>query len=238
MPSLALPDRPVLYQRLLACGLLSTLVYALNDLLAGLQYPGYDFAGQTISELSAIGAPTRPLLLWLGLGYTLLAIGFSVAVVATAGDDPRLRRLGALLAVYGSLGLLWPFAPMNPRGAEFAPTDAVHIGLAAASVLLFVLTLLAGARAFGARFRAYTLITLAVSLGFGLATALQAPRVAAGLPTPWIGVTERINIYSYMVWLAVLSVMLWRRGAGARQGSLGPDIATRRRSLAGFGAGQ
>ena len=30
------------------------------------------------------------------------------------------------------------------------------------------------------------------------------------LPTPWVGVRERINIYGYMLWMAVLAIALLR----------------------------
>ena len=59
---------------LLACGVASTALYALTDLLGGLSYPGYDFSSQAISELSAIGAPidVYAAMLWIAvLGITL-----------------------------------------------------------------------------------------------------------------------------------------------------------------------
>jgi hypothetical protein len=37
---------------------------------------------------------------------------------------------------------------------------------------------------------------------------LDAPRIAANLPTPWVGVRERINIYGYMLWMLVLAIIL------------------------------
>jgi hypothetical protein len=46
---------------LLLCGVLSPLLYALADALAGMRWEGYSFRDQTISELGAIGAPSRPL---------------------------------------------------------------------------------------------------------------------------------------------------------------------------------
>ena len=46
---------------LLICGILSPVLYAIADLLAGLQLEDYSFRDQTISELGAIGAPSRPL---------------------------------------------------------------------------------------------------------------------------------------------------------------------------------
>jgi hypothetical protein len=42
---------------LLFCGLLSPLLYAVADALAGLRWERYSFRDQTISELGATGAP-------------------------------------------------------------------------------------------------------------------------------------------------------------------------------------
>ena len=43
-----------LRQVLLVCGLLSSLLYVTTDILGGLQYEGYSFLSQAISELAAI----------------------------------------------------------------------------------------------------------------------------------------------------------------------------------------
>jgi len=44
---------------------------------------------------------------------------------------------------------------------------------------------------------------------FGALTGLIVARAAAtNQPTPWLGVTERINIYAYMLWKLVLAIVL------------------------------
>jgi hypothetical protein len=43
-------------QLLLACGILSSLLYVATDILGGLRYEGYSFTSQAVSELMAIGA--------------------------------------------------------------------------------------------------------------------------------------------------------------------------------------
>jgi len=35
--------------------------------------------------------------------------------------------------------------------------------------------------------------------------------VQANLPTPWLGVWERINIGVYLVWIVVLALMMMKR---------------------------
>jgi hypothetical protein len=51
---------------LLVCGILSSLLYVAMTVFIAMQWEGYSSASQTVSELSAIGAPTRSL--WVALG--------------------------------------------------------------------------------------------------------------------------------------------------------------------------
>jgi hypothetical protein len=53
-------SRSIVRQALLVCGLLSSLLYIATDILGGLRYDGYSFTSQAISELAAIGAPSKP----------------------------------------------------------------------------------------------------------------------------------------------------------------------------------
>jgi hypothetical protein len=59
---------------------------------------------------------------------------------------------------------------------------------------------------------------------FGVLTGLDAPRLAANLPTPWMGVWERINIFGYLLWIIVLAIILLRE-KGARPNSHHPILS-------------
>ena len=47
---------------LLLCGLLSSVLYVIIDVIGAVNYLGYDYSAQAISEMSAVGAPTAILL--------------------------------------------------------------------------------------------------------------------------------------------------------------------------------
>lgn len=68
-----------------------------------------------------------------------------------------------------------------------------------------------GATALGIRFRLYTIATVVLFIVFGTLTSLEAPRVAANLPTPLIGVGG-INIGTSLLWIAVFFIALWPKG--------------------------
>ena len=215
---------------LLACGILSSLLYLAMTLFVAMQWEAYSSASQTISELSAIDAPTRSLWVLPGAVYTGLVTAFGLGVWKSAGRSRALRMVGALIVAYGALGLLWPFAPMHSRdvlaagGSTFS--DTMHIVLASVTVLLMLLAIGFGAAAFGKGYRIYSIFSLVILVTFGALTFLDAPRVEANLPTPWLGVWQRINLGVFLLWVVVLSVALLRvrdtSAANARSGGSDP----------------
>lgn len=112
------------------------------------------------------------------------------------------------MVAYGVIGLFWP--PMHMRGAEFTLTDTMHIVFAMVTVLLMLLAIGFGAAAFGKRFRLYSIATIALLVVFGALTGLQAPRIAANLPTPLVGIWERINIGVFRICVMALAIALLR----------------------------
>jgi hypothetical protein len=193
---------------LLFCGILSSLLYVVMNVIAAVLYEGYNSASQTVSELSAIGAPTRPLWLLLAVPYTLLVLAFGWGVRLSAGRNRPLRVVGGLMIAYGFIGLFWP--PMHPRGVEPTLTDTMHIVFSLVTVLLMMLAIGFGAAAFGKRFRLYSIATLVLLVVFGALTGLEAPGIPANLPTPWIGVWERIGIGVFMLWVVAVATALLR----------------------------
>lgn len=146
----------------------------------------------------------------LGYIYTLLIIAFAWGVWQSSEGNRPLRAVGGLIVAYGIISLIWPLTPMHLRGAETSTTDTLHIVLAAMTVLLMILMIGFGARAFGKAFRLYSIVTLVILLVFGTLTGLDGPRIAANLPTPWAGVWERINIGIFLLWIVVLAINVWR----------------------------
>ena len=95
--------------------------------------------------------------------------------------------------------LTWQKTAVHPLSNPCSPVSAlVYIGCAAA---------------LGSRFRLYSLISLAAVVTFNVLALAYAREAAAGEPTPWIGLYERIAFSAYFVWLSVLAVALWRRQA-------------------------
>jgi hypothetical protein len=206
-------ERSALDKALLSCGFVAPLVYLATDVIAGLRWEGYSFRDQTISELNAIGAPTRSLTIVLGLvGYSLfVAFGVGVWRSASAATS-SLRLAGAALVAFGVLALYAvPFFSMHVREAEETFSDTLHLLGGGFAGLLLLVIIGFGAAAFGKRFRLYSIATIVATFVFAAWSGMEGPELADNLATPWIGVKERVGIYTYQLWLIVFAIALLRR---------------------------
>ena len=205
---------------LLGCGILSSLLYVAANVLGARRWSDYSLKSHTVSELSAIGAPSRPLVISLLTAHGALVIPFGAGVWKSAGRKRGIRVTGALLVGLGVSDLPAPCFPMHRREAlarsEGSRTDTAHIVLTSVNSLLIVLAIGSGATAFGRRFRLYSIATILVLVLSGGLTGTQSSRIQANLPTPWAGVTERISIGGYLLWQVVLAVALLRGAASGR----------------------
>jgi hypothetical membrane protein len=201
--------RPVL----LVCGILASLLYLATDVVGGMRYPGYSFTSQAISELMAIGAASERFVdpLFITYGVLTLAFGFGVFREGV-GRSRALQITGALLIAYAAIGFTGPtLFEMHQRGSGTLESDIAHIILTGVLGLLLFLAIGFGAFTLGRRFHLYSFATLLATVVFGALTSPYAARLAAGQPTPGFGVIERIDLYTFLIWVAVLSIALLRR---------------------------
>ena len=199
---------------LLVCGILSSLVYSATLVVAPMLWEYYSSASQTVSELLAIGAPSRSLVVALFLAYDVLVIAFGLGIWESSGRKRALRVVGGLMVAYGVVGLAGPFAPIHLREAlaagEGTLSDTMHGIITMVLVLIMLLAIGVGAAAFRKWFRLYSIATILMLVVGGVLAGLDQPRLAANLPTPWMGVWERINIGVFLLWVVVLAIALLR----------------------------
>jgi hypothetical membrane protein len=203
---------------LLGCGIAASLLYAAMLVFVPMAWPGYSSASRTISELSAIDAPTRPLWTAVGIAWAVLYAAFGVGVWRSARGSRGLRVAGVVIVVAAVVGLFWP--PMHQREVLAAGgkslTDTLHIAWTMMNGVLTLAAMAFAAAALGRRFRLYTIGTIVVLLAAGAWTGTYASRIEANLPTPGAGVWERVNVGAWLLWVAVLAVVLLRRRPNGR----------------------
>ena len=214
-------SRNRLQDNMLVCGTLAAFVYLVTDILGSLRYPGYDFTSQGVSELMAVGAPTKTLVDSIFIVYGLLAIAFAIGVIREPSPGRRaLRITGAVLLAYAAIpmAVAGRFAA-HPRGAGAFSDSVPHVILTAVLVVLMLAAIGAGAFALGQRFRIYSFATLGVLVVLGAVSGYYGARLAAGQSTPGFGVVERVLIYAFLAWAATLGISLLRSAHASSEAS-------------------
>ncbi len=196
---------------LLLCGPMASVLYLASiDLIARRLHPTYHrFSSQMVSELMAMGAPTRPLLVRLLIPYNVLMLAFTAGVALAARQQRASLGTVVALAGYGVMSTLGLLAfPMDLRGTPNSRRDRRHIFATMVMSVFIVAAMPLSAVRSGAHFRRYTAVTLGGVLWFGGWSGMLA-RPMPG-PTPGVGLTERVNIYATMLWFATLALVLIR----------------------------
>jgi len=167
----------------ITCGILASLLYVAGDILGALWWEGYSYTSQTISELGAIGAPSRPLGIPISILHNALLIAFAIGVRRSATAKRGLRVTAGLLigvAIIGEVTAL--FFPMHLRGAEQTLTDTMHIIFTGVNVFLIVLAMGFAATALGKRFRLYSIASILMLLFFGALAGMDGPTLRQTCP--------------------------------------------------------
>ncbi len=200
--------RDTLRKVLLGCGVLSSVLYVG---LTSVPYEGYSPISQNVSELLANGAPTRPAMLVLLVGvYNVLVLALAVGVWMSPGRRRPLRLTAAMLVLFAILGTITGgIFNMDMRGAVSTPRGALHPAMTGVMSIPILLSMVVGAFLHGRRFGFLSLAAIVAGAVGGGLTVQDVPLMEAGLPTPWMGLKERINIHAYMLWIAVLALSLW-----------------------------
>ena len=147
----------------------------------------------------------------------LLTSAFALGLWRMASARLSLRIAAALIFVNALVvcpGVL--FAPMHMRGTltgDMPSTDLMHIGFTILAVLLMVSYMAFGSAGLGTVSRLFA-FSIAAMLLAGVVVGTKVSAIAAGLPTPWMGLVERVSVYSPMLWVFVFAASLLSTATG------------------------
>ena len=196
---------------LLLCGLISPLIYIGMTILGGALIPGYSHIKDTVSELMSPGAPNKGLMDSLmalsSIFMTLFGFGVFQFVKASGQGNNLGTASGVLLIVLGLLqSVVVLFFPQDPLGAVLTFPGKMHIGLVAVQALMSILIPL---------FLGLWIRKAGLMPGFGIYSIVSAAlTVVMGiaifpLGKSLMGLTERITVLIYDLWLIVMAVKLF-----------------------------
>jgi hypothetical protein len=205
-------------QVLLSCGILAPLLYVGVDRLAGRLVRGYDFVSQSMGELSAVGAPTRLLVVSVNALGVALMIAFGTGVWRMTGPG-LLSRISASLVVGQAVAGLVMVLFFAPRYGERPIAASTGVIVGALGVVMLVLAIGFGAAAFGGWFR---VLSIAILAAYVLLAVLRFTLLPTDQSVSLVGVQERTMLYAFLLWVLAFAVYCLVSGRGASPtGSLG-----------------
>lgn len=195
---------------LLISGIASVVLYITATIIGAYAWPEYNSLSQSVSELIAIDAPSASIVTPLFLIYSLLVFAFGTGIFMLSEENKALKYVSIFIIAKEIMGVIATlFAPMHLRGTLATATDTWHIILTAIGVLLCMFpAIIMSAKAFGGWFRVFSIMIILIFLVCGTLAGMDGAKIAENQPTPYAGVWERINIFSYFAWVIVLTFKL------------------------------
>ena len=199
------------------CGLLeivALLSYTVAVVFSPLDYPGYNWMAQAVSDLSAANAPSLRLWNQLSSLYNISILICAMMVCAgIQGKGSRLLRSG----IYLFTAMEWISAagfsmfPLSDSGYAGTFQDKMHILSTILVVLLSIVSLviliIAGVKR--KEYRSFGVFA-GIALGMMLVGALGMNIV----PEEYFGVVERFSVFADVGYNAVLGIELFRMDLG------------------------
>lgn len=199
------------------CGLLeivALLSYTVAVVFSPLDYPGYNWMAQAVSDLSAANAPSLRLWNQLSSLYNISILICAMMVCAgIQGKGSRLLRSG----IYLFTAMEWISAagfsmfPLSDSGYAGTFQDKMHILSTILVVLLSIVSLviliIAGVKR--KEYRSFGVFA-GIALGMMLVGALGMNIV----PEEYFGVVERFSVFAAVGYNSVLGIELFRMDLG------------------------
>jgi len=177
-------------------GVMGFIIYLIAVFVSPRAYPGYDWMGQAISDLSALNAPSREL--WMQFAFVSSACGLSFSLLICLYVQNRLNKslrigiyLFAILSWVDTIG--YTLFPLTESGYAGTLQDVVHVFVVTFAVLIlsistFVFIMVGG-------FRSYRYRSIAIFATISLCGLIVGTIGMVVAPLGYGGLMERICIF-------------------------------------------
>lgn len=195
-------------------GIISLLSYTTAVLVAPRAYPGYDWMSQAVSDLSAIGAPSRNLWAQLATPYDVCGIVCATCVCIFVSEHDafsKLFRRGiylfGLMNWVSSIGYgMFPLSEAGTGTGAFQ--DVMHVYVV--TTLVVVLSIVSLSLLIVAGWKEKSVRNIGLWAAVALAMMFVGAIGKGIVPRQYFGIVERFSVFAAVGFNAVLGVHLSR----------------------------
>lgn len=187
-------------------GILSLIFYILHDVVGTLNYPGYNWTREAVSDLTATDSPVYGIAHSLSLVYGILSCLCSLLVcILVKKEEKKTLRLGVYLFTTMNFisAIGYSLFPLSSKGYDGSFQSFMHVYVITIAVLLLsiISLILISVGAFKSKKKLLgTLSIVALLLMFFGAAG------SGILPKSVFGIVERFSTYSAVVFTAILGI--------------------------------
>lgn len=192
-------------------GVASLLSYTAAVIFAPMAYPGYNWAAQAVSDLSAYNSPSKMLWEQLASLYGVCGmVSIMMVCVFIQGKLNKTIRIGIyLFAVMNWISNVgYAMFPLSDSGNAGAFQDIIHIYVITVLVVLFSIASLILIMIGGYRDKKYRSLAIWATAALSL---MFAGAIGTGVvPREFFGIPERFSVFAATGFNAVLGIYLFR----------------------------
>lgn len=189
-------------------GVLSIVFYLLHDIIGAINYPGYNWLSQAVSDLTATDAPSLVIASGLSTIYKILnCLCCALLCILIQNNKEKKLRYGIyLFSIMNFIsGIGYALFPLSSSGFDGSIQSIIHIYIITTLVVLLSissLVLIAFGSLKGKEKNKFLGISAIISLILMFIGAIGSGIV----PKEYFGVIERLSTYSAVVFTGILGV--------------------------------
>ena len=189
-------------------GILGIIFYLLHDIIGAMNYPGYNWTAQAVSDLTATDAPSFAVASGYVTVYKIFSCIVSVLVcILIKNQKSKTLRVGVYL--YGVMNFIsaigYALFPLSSAGYDGSVQSFIHVYILTALVVLLsiVSLILIAIGSFKGKDQHKLLGALAI---IALVLMFMGAVGSANVPKEIFGIVERFSTYSAVVFTGALGV--------------------------------
>ncbi|MBR6101106.1 MAG: DUF998 domain-containing protein [Ruminococcus sp.] len=198
-------------------GVISLLSYTAAVIFAPLDYSGYDWMSQAVSDLSAENSPSRSLWNTIAAPYNKCTLVCLMSVcLYVQGRLTKSLRVGIYLFTVMSWisGIGYAMFPLSESGNPDKFQDIMHTYVVTPAVVMLSIASLVVLIVGGLRNKQYRCLGICAAIALGM--MFLGPIGMAALPKAYFGIFERFSVFAAAGFTAVLGVFLFN-GFGEKE---------------------
>lgn len=186
-------------------GIVGMIFYVLHDIVGGMNYPGYQWMSQAVSDLTATDAPSYTVASGFSNVYGIMSIVCCLFVCVLAQQKTMTTRIGISLftVMQGISAVGYSLFPLSSAGYDGSTQSFVHVYIITiAVVVLSIVSLILiaiGSKRDNKRILSIISIIALALMFFGA--------VGSGIITKeYFGIVERFSTYSVVCYTTILGI--------------------------------